>query len=167
MYDIDIHELNIGPFRDLKALPKGLRLKKRIVGLSNVELKKLNNAIQKQKKTLAKPKKKAWHCLLGQIAPKPMIMVNFEGIPIVPSQNQWIMALKTHSFHLLDVTKPIDYQLLEKLIDVKKKLEKQFDYSQLGMNLEHMRVTIGRILKTRWAKWFKIYNASMEVHDEH
>jgi hypothetical protein len=77
------------------------------------------------------------------------------------------MALKTHSFHLLDVTKPINYQLLEKLIDVKEKLEKQFDYSQPCMNLEHMRVTIGRILKTRWAKGLKIYNASMEIHDEH
>jgi len=118
-------------------------------------------------KPLKSKKKRARHCLPGQIAPKPMIMVNFKGIPIVPSPNQWIMALKTHSFHLLNVTKPIDYQLLEKLIDVKEKLEKQFDYSQPGMNLEHMWVTIGRILKTRWAKWFKIYNASMEVHDEH
>ncbi len=58
MYDIDIHELNLGPFRDLKAFPKGFRLEKRIVGLSNVELKKLNNAIQKQNKALAKQKKK-------------------------------------------------------------------------------------------------------------
>jgi hypothetical protein len=77
------------------------------------------------------------------------------------------MALKTHSFHLLNVTKPIDYQLLEKLIDVKEKLENQFDYSQLGMNFGHMWMIVGRIVKTRWAKWLKIYNASMEVHDEH
>jgi hypothetical protein len=30
-----------------------------------------------------------------------------------------------------------------------------------------MWVTTSRILKTQWAKWLKIYNASMEVHDEH
>jgi hypothetical protein len=58
VYDIDIHELNLGPFRDLKALPKGLRLEKKIVGLSDVELKKLNNAIQKQNKALTKQKKR-------------------------------------------------------------------------------------------------------------
>jgi hypothetical protein len=131
VYDIDIHELNLGPFKDLKALLAGLKLEKGIDGLLDVELKKLNNnAIRKQTKALAKQKKKARHCLHGQIAPKPMIMVNYEGILIVPSQNQWIMALKTHSFYLLDVTKSIDYQLLEKLIDVKENLDFFIYYSQ-------------------------------------
>ncbi len=85
-------------------------------------------------------------------------MENYEGIPMVPSWNQWILALKTHSFHLLNVIKPIDCQLPEKLTDVKETLKKQFDYSQPIMNFEHMRVIVDKILNTWWAKWFKIYN---------
>ncbi len=111
---------------DEKALLVGLGLKKRIARLSDVELKKLNNnVIHRQSRTFVNQKKKETRqCLLGQIALKLMIMVNSKWIPIVPSWNQWIMVLKTHSFHLLNVTKPIDYQLFEKLINVKEKLEK-------------------------------------------
>jgi hypothetical protein len=59
VHDIDIHELNLRPFRNVKAFPKGLRLERRIVGLSDVELKKLNNAIRKQNKALAKQKRES------------------------------------------------------------------------------------------------------------
>jgi hypothetical protein len=50
-------------------------------------LKQLHdNAIRKQKKTLAKEKEKEQgNVQPRQIAPKLMIMVNFEGIPTIPS----------------------------------------------------------------------------------
>jgi hypothetical protein len=72
---------------DEEAFLIGFKLEKGNVGLSIVELKKLHhNAVHKQNKTLAKQKEKEQgNVLLGEIAPKPIIMENYEGIPIVPS----------------------------------------------------------------------------------
>lgn len=111
-------------------------------------MKKLHhNAVHKQNKTLVKEKEKEQsNVLLGEIAPKPIIMETWD--PNSPKLEQWILAFKTHSFHFLDVTKPIDCQMLEKLTDVKETLTKQFDYNQPSMNFEHMRVIADKILKT-------------------
>ncbi len=78
---------------------------------------------------------------------KLIIIVNAKGCPLVPSWNQWHLALKQHILIWLDLAKSINYQSEERLEKVKDNLAKQFEYTKPSCIYEHMHVTIGRILK--------------------
>jgi hypothetical protein len=45
---------------------------------------------------------------------------------------------------MLEITKPIDSQDMDKLQQVKNDLDKQFTYTDLGLNFDHMQMTIGK-----------------------
>jgi len=76
--------------------------------------------------------------LLGTTACKPMIIVNSEGVLVIPSRNQWLSTMRGHVCCLLEVTKAIDLQAIEKLEKMKENLEKQFEFIKLGLSYEHM-----------------------------
>jgi hypothetical protein len=67
-------------------------------------------------------------------ARKFVITMNSEGVPMIPSRNQWFLAMKGHACHLLKVTKAINLQAIEKLEKVKENLEKQFEFIAFGLN---------------------------------
>jgi hypothetical protein len=50
---------------------------------------------------------------------------------------------------MFKIDKPIDSQNMDKLQQVKHDLDKQFTNTNLELNFDHMRMTIGKILKTR------------------
>jgi hypothetical protein len=52
--------------------------------------------------------------------------------------NQWLLAMKGHVCHFLEVTKAIDLQAIKKLEKVKENLEKQFEFIDSGLNYGHM-----------------------------
>lgn len=64
---------------------------------------------------------------------KLLIHVNAEGILVVPSRNEWHATLKHHACELFDVAKSIGLQDVEKIKKMKECLEKQFDYTELGL----------------------------------
>jgi hypothetical protein len=99
----------------------------------------------------------------GEQVTKPLIIVNPKGRPLVPSQNQWLVALKKHAVRLMDISKSIDCQNKEKLEQLKENLEKLFDYTKPGMDCEHMRVTCGRFMKTKRWEWHKIYVERLRI----
>jgi len=47
------------------------------------------------------------------------------------------------------MVKPIDHQGTKKLQKVKEILESNFEYATPSLSYEHMRIIVGRILKTR------------------
>ncbi len=92
---------------------------------------------------------------------KPIIIINAEGCPLVPSWNQWLSTLKWHTLAWLDLAKSIDCQYEERLEKVKDNLAKQFEYTKLGYSYEHMWMTTNRILKTWRSKWLKIHESGL------
>ncbi len=52
-----------------------------------------------------------------------LINANNEGVPLVPSRNQWHATLKGHALHYLDIMKSIDVQPIEKMEKVKESLD--------------------------------------------
>ncbi len=74
----------------------------------------------------AKKVKQELATTLGTNPKKLVIIINVEGVPLIPRQHQWLVALKAHTFKELDMTKPIDCQNTEKMEKLKNTLEKQF-----------------------------------------
>ncbi len=44
---------------------------------------------------------------------------------------------------------------------MKVDLEKQFKFPELGLNFEHMKFTIRKIMKIRHGDWLKVYQLGM------
>lgn len=83
------------------------------------------------------------------IAKKAIITFNNDGVPTCPSQNIWIVVLKSHVFQLLEMAKLINNQHMDRLQLMMSDLDKQFIYTYLGLNFNHMRIIVRRILKMR------------------
>jgi hypothetical protein len=54
-----------------------------------------------------------------------VITLNNDGVPTCPSQNIWIAVFKGHVFQLLEITKPIDNQHMDRLQQMMSDLDKQ------------------------------------------
>jgi hypothetical protein len=95
---------------------------------------------------------------------KPIIIVNAQGCPLVPSRKQWLSTLKRHTLTWLDLAKSIDCQSDERLKKVKDNLAKIFEYMELSCSCEHMQVTTSKILKTWRSKWLKIHESKLGLY---
>jgi hypothetical protein len=65
-------------------------------------------------------------------------MVNEDGFPLMLSQNTWLLTVKGHALHLLDLSKRIDNQIVKQLEMMKEKLDAQFDYTPRALDFKHM-----------------------------
>jgi hypothetical protein len=78
--------------------------------------------IQWQNRATLKQAKLELVALLRTTTHKPVIIVNSERVSVIPSKNQWFLAMKGHVCCLLKVTKAIDLQAIKKLEKVKDNL---------------------------------------------
>lgn len=81
-----------------------------------IDLKRIHdNNTRKQNQNNAKLLKQELVVIPKGQPKNAIITFNNDGVPTCPSQNIWIVTLKGHVFQLLEITKPIDNQHMDRL----------------------------------------------------